>query len=623
MSNKQISITLLLAILLTVNSVINAQEIAAKYNKSEHRVEMRDGKTLFTAIYTPKDNTKNYPIILFRTPYSCQPYGVENFANIQSWGVPPKFVEEGCIFVTQDVRGRFMSEGEFVDMRPHIVNKKSNQDLDESSDTYDTIEWLIANVKNHNGKVGMLGNSYPGFYAAMGAIDAHPALKAVAPMAPLADWWKGDDVHHNGAFCLLQNFIFFQYMSPRQGLTQNWPSPQAYASPDAYNFFRELGSLSNANDKFFKGKIPFWNDCAEHEAYDEYWQARNNLQYFNNVTPAVLTIGGWYDSEDNYGHINIYKSIEEKNPGIYNGIVAGPWIHGGWFRTPGDSLGDTYFGAKWSDFYRDNIITPYFEHFLYGKGKLDLPEAYMFDTGAKKWDKFDRWPPANVTPETLYFSDNEKLSFSSPDKNGYDEYVSDPGKPVPYTSFFHDSRLSYSKPYMIEDQRFASSRTDVLVYETEPLTEDITISGPLTAELFVSTTGTDADFVVKLIDVYPDFDDAIYFPAPTDVEWGGYQALVRYEIMRGKFRNDPAKPEPFEPGKVTEVEFGLNSVNHTFKKGHKIMVQIQSSFFPFFDMNPQTFINVFKAKDSDFVKASHKIFRTDKYPSNIKFTQLK
>jgi len=619
-----ISLLIALLVISFTSACAQSGDIPSRYNKKEYRVEMRDGITLFTAVYTPKDASKKYPIILFRTPYQASPYGENNYANFTGWGVPPKLISEGCVFVIQDVRGKFMSEGKFVDMRPHIVNKKSDKDVDESSDAYDTIEWLLANVENHNGKVGMLGNSYPGFYAAMAAIEAHPALKAVAPMAPLADWWKGDDVHHNGAFCLLQNFIFFQYSGPvRDTLTQNWPNPLQYASQDAYNFFRELGPLANADKKFFKGNIPFWEDCADHEAYDEYWQAKNNLQYFNNVTPAVLTIGGWYDSEDNYGHINIYKSIEEKNPGIYNGIVAGPWIHGGWFRTPGDSLGDTYFGAKWSDFYRDEIITPFFEHFLYGKGELDLPEAYMFDTGALKWNKFDQWPPKDVKATILYFRDGEKLSFDSPnDRYGYDDYVSDPKNPVPYTAFFHDSRLSYNKNYMIEDQRFASSRPDVLVYETEPLEEDLTIAGPLTADLFVSTTGTDADFVVKLIDVYPDFDDAIYYPPPTDVEWGGYQQLVRYEIMRGKFRFDPAKPEPFEPNKINEVQFGLNSVLHTFKKGHKIMIQVQSSFFPFFDMNPQTFVNVFKANESDFVKATHKIFRSDKYPSQIKFTTL-
>lgn len=599
-------------------------DLKDRYTKKEYRVEMRDGITLFTAVYTPKDESNDYPIILFRTPYQSSPYGEENYADFTRWGVPPKLIDEGCIFVIQDVRGKFMSEGDYVDMRPVIVNKKSNKDVDESSDAYDTIDWLIKNIPHNNGNVGMLGNSYPGFYAAMAAINAHPALKAVSPMAPLADWWKGDDVHHNGAFCLLQNFIFFQFAGQkRDSLTQNWPNPMAYASPDAYNFYLDLGPLKNANEKYYKDKCLFWNDCAEHEAYDEYWQSRNNLQYYNNVKPAVLIIGGWYDSEDNYGHLNIYKSIEEKNPGIYNGIVVGPWIHGGWFRTPGDSLGDTYFGAKWSEFYRDEIITPFFEYYLYGKGVLNLPEAYMFDTGALLWKKFDQWLPQNATPKTLYFRDDEKLSFEAPkDKYGCDDYVSDPKNPVPYSAFFHDSRLSYNKSYMIEDQRFASSRPDVLVYETEPLEEDITIAGPLTADLFVSTTGTDADFVVKLIDVYPDFDDATYYPPPTDVEWGGYQQLVRYEIMRGKFRYDHAKPEPFEPNKINEVKFGLNSVLHTFKKGHKIMIQVQSSFFPFFDMNPQTFVNVFKANENDFIKAIHKIFRSDKYPSQIRFTTL-
>ncbi|OGU59391.1 MAG: hypothetical protein A2V66_16100 [Ignavibacteria bacterium RBG_13_36_8] len=469
----------------------------------------------------------------------------------------------------------------------------------------------------------MLGNSYPGFYAAMAAIDAHPALVAVAPMAPLADWWIGDDVHHNGAFCLLQNFTFFQFMDqPRDSLTQNWPNIFPYASPDAYNFFLNLGSLANANKNYFKGVLKFWNDCVEHDTYDEYWQAKGNLQYFNNVSPAVLTIGGWFDSEDQYGHTHIYKSIEEKNPTNENRIVVGPWIHGGWFRTPGDSLGDIYFGAKWSEFYRDSIITPYFEHFLYDKGELILPEAYIFGTGVNKWFKYDQWPPQNVSSKTLYFSRDEKLSWIKPSKTNnktFDEYISDPKHPVPYSARFHDSRVSYHKPYMIEDQRFASARPDVLVYETEPLSEDLTITGPIVADLFVSTTGSDADWVVKIIDVFPNYDNDNYFPNSTEIEFGGYQMLVRYEIMRGKFRNSFEKPEPFVPDKVTNVKLELNSIHHTFQKGHKIMVQVQSSFFPFFDMNPQKFCNIYKAKDEDFLKATHRVYRSSKYPSSIHF----
>ena len=620
---------ILLSILFFISVVQFAQDttwIKENYTKKEYSIEMRDGIKLFTAVYSPKNKSEKHPIILFRTPYSVGPYGENKFDSFMRWGVSQKLVEDGCIFVAQDVRGRFMSEGEYVNMRPHIDNKKTNKDIDESSDAYDTIDWLIKNVENNNSKVGMLGNSYPGFYSAMAAIDAHPALVAVSPQAPISDWFVGDDVHHNGAFCLLQSFIFDQYMDQkRPGLTKNWPNTFPYASPDAYSFYLKLGPLSNSNPKYFQHRLGFWDELMEHGTYDEFWKSKNNLPHFNNVKPAVMTVGGWFDSEDPYGHIHIYKSIEEKNPGIKNSIVVGPWIHGGWFRTKGDSLGDIYFGSLTSQFYQDNILTPFFEHYLFGKGNLDLPDAYIFGTGINKWFKYDQWPPKNVTQKKLFFNADEKLTFESPKfvkTNSYNEYISDPNRPVPYSAKIHDSRLSYYKPYVIEDQRFASYRPDVLLYETEPLENEITIVGPLTADLFVSTSGTDSDWIVKLIDVFPD-SMASTSDEPSAVEMGNYQMLVRYGMMRGKFRNSLEKPEPFVPNKVTEVKFEMNSIHHTFLKGHKIMVQVQSSFFPFFDRNPQKFVDIYNAKESDFQKAFNRVYFSKQYPSQIIFSVMK
>lgn len=613
----------LLAFLLLAASIHFAQEaswIKERYTKKEYRIKMRDGITLFTSVYSPKDNSVKHPMILFRTPYSVGPYGEDQFDSFTRWGVSQKLAENGCIFVAQDVRGRFMSEGEFVNMRPHMDNKKTNKDIDESSDTYDTIDWLIKNVEHHNGKVGMLGNSYPGFYSAMAAIDSHPALVAVSPQAPIADWFVGDDVHHNGAFCLLQSFIFDQWMDQkRPGLIKDWPKIFEYSSPDAYSFFLKLGPLSNSNKKYFKNRLGFWNEMMEHGTYDNFWQTKNILPHLNKVAPAVMTVGGWFDSEDPYGHIHIYKSIEEKNPAAKNSIVVGPWIHGGWFRTKGDSLGDISFGSETSKFYQDSILTPFFEHYLFGKENPNLPEAYIFGTGINKWFQYDQWPPKNITPKSLFLSTSEKLTFENPMEitaNSFDEYISDPNRPVPYSAKIHDSRLSYYKPYVIEDQRFASYRPDVLLYETEPLQHDLTIAGPMTADLFVLTSGTDSDWIVKLIDVFPD-DSSSADSESQKVEMGNYQMLVRFGIMRGKFRNSLEKPVPFIPNKVTEVKFEMNSVHHTFLKGHRIMVQIQSSFFPFFDRNPQKFCDIYNAKEEDFRKATQRVYHSKKYPSSI------
>lgn len=590
------------------------------YKKSEVMIKMRDGIKLFTSIYKPKDSSKKQPIILWRTPYSCSPYGEDKFTKRRLSSIL-HFIKENYIIVFQDVRGKFLSEGKYVNMRPYIPNKIDNNTTDESTDAYDTIEWLVNNVENNNGRVGIWGISYPGFYAAMSAIDAHPALKAVSPQAPIADWFIGDDMHHNGAFTLLLNFNFFDVFGlPRDELSTEWPEELEYPSPDAYNFFLDLGPLKNINEHYFKNTIPFFDSSSAHPDYDYFWQKRNTLPHFKDIKPAVMTVGGWYDGEDLYGALQTYASIEKNNNVNKNYLVMGPWPHGGWSRGRGEKFGDMNFGFETGTYYVQNIELPFFDYYLKGKDDHNLPEAYIFNTGQNKWIKFDKYPPKNLIKKQLYFYPDQVLHFERQKFNNttFDTYISDPKKPVPYTAKFLDSKTFYNREYMVEDQRFASSRPDVLVYETENLTEDLTIAGPLNAELFVSTSGTDADWVVKLIDVFP---DGAPDPKPNlnNVEMGGYQMLVRGEIMRGKYRNSYENPQPFTPNEITKVNIVLNDICHTFKKDHKIMVQIQSSWFPLFDINPQTFVNIFTAEEKDFVKAINKIYFGKKYPSNISF----
>lgn len=594
------------------------------YSKKEVRITMRDGIKLFTSIYSPKDKNEKHPIIIWRTPYSCYPYGESNFPSrrLNSFY---HFVKEGYIIVFQDVRGRFMSEGQYVNMRPYIPNKSSSTQIDETTDTYDTVDWLVNNVDNNNGNVGLWGISYPGFYAAMASIDAHPAVKAVSPQAPIADWFIDDDMHHNGAFSLLLYFNFFDVFGlPHDGQTKKWPKGLDYPSPDAYTFFKNLGPLKSINENYFKHNIPFHDSTINHPNYDYFWQKRNTLPHFKNIKPAVLVVGGWFDGEDLYGALQTYQSIEDKNKINNNHLVMGPWVHGGWTRTDGSKLGDMDFGFNTSQYYINNIELPFFNHFLKGEELENFPEAFIFNTVDNKFHKFNQYPPKNIKHSKLFLKDNQSLGFTPDlsDQQEYDEYLSDPFKPVPYTSKILDSQRFYNKEYMVEDQRFASSRPDVLVYETNPLEEDVTLIGGINATLFVSTTSTDADWVVKIIDVFPD-DEMNPKPNPKGIEMGGYQMLVRGEIMRGKYRNSYEHPKPFVPNKVTKVTIRLNDICHTFKKEHKIMIQIQSSWFPLFDSNPQTFTNIYKADESDFKKAFHRVYHTKNYPSNISFNILK
>ncbi len=587
--------------------------VRANYDKQELRVPMRDGTTLYTAVYTPKDRSRSYPILLRRTPYSCAPYGADAFPP--SLGPSAPFAAAGYIFAIQDVRGTFMSDGEFVDMRPHKPVKAGPTDFDESSDTYDTIAWLTANIPGNNGRVGMHGVSYPGFYVATGMIDAHPALRAASPQAPIADWFF-DDFHHHGAFFLPHTFNFFaSFGLPRDGRKTAWNPGFRHGTPDGYQFFLDIGPLANLEAQHLKGQVGFWREAAKHPNYDDFWQARDLLPHLKKVAPAVLTVGGWFDTEDLYGPLHIYAAVEKLNPGVDNLLVMGPWGHGGWTRTTGERLGDIAFGGKTSEHYQQAIELPFFEHHLKDAPTRELPEASVFETGVNRWREFSQWPPPTRT-RALYFGPGELLVDTAPGGKAdeFDEFISDPHKPVPATQDIH---TGMPKEYRTEDQRFAARRPDVLVYQTAPLTEDLTLAGPLSAELWVSTTAGDADWIVKLIDVLPpDTPD----PDGTrrGVHLGGYQMMVRSEAFRGRFRDGYREPKPFTPGQPTRVTVPLQDVMHTFQKGHRVMIQVQSTWFPFVDRNPQRWVaNIFDASEQDFQRATHRVYRGKSRASKI------
>jgi uncharacterized protein len=608
----------------------DAPEYDAKehYTKYEYRIPMRDGVHLFTAVYVPKDPSHSYPFLINRTPYSVGPYGVDNFRT--QLGPAVEFDKSGYIFVMQDVRGRYMSEGSFVEMRPHIDNKKSKQEVDDSTDLYDTIDWLLKNVPNNNGNAGIWGISYPGFFTSASIIDSHPALKAASPQAPMTDLFKGDDAYHGGAFMLAANFGFYAVFKPQENpQLPKTSAPFDWGTKDAYEFFLNAGSLSNLG-KYLEGKSALWDDQVQHNTYDDYWKARNLAPHMKNIHCAVLTVGGWFDAEDLQGPFSTFHAIDQQNQGIFNALVVGPWVHGGWGRYDGEHLGRVSFAANTGEYYRTKILFPFFEQYLKGAGDAKLPKAYVFETGTNTWRQYSAWPPPNAQHKTLYFQPNGGLSFDPPAGDGvpFDEYISDPAKPVPFVNY---AALNVPQEYMLSDQRFANSRTDVLVYQTPVLTEDVTIAGPISPKLFVSTSGTDSDFDVKLIDVYPaDFPDSKQdaprpedhdkprkdVPAPAFV-MAGYQQLVRGEPFRGKFRHSFEKPEPFTPGKVEEINYTIQDVNHTFRRGHRIMVQVQSSWFPLTDRNPQTFTNIPEAKPGDFVKATERVYHGKSQASGL------
>lgn len=648
---------LLLFLLLTGLTAATAQQTEAQrelaeyirenYVKREVMIPMRDGVKLFTSIYEPKNRSQKYPILLNRTPYSISPYGKDTFPG--SLGPNHLFAREGYIFANQDVRGRFMSEGEFENIRPDIPNTRPSE-IDESTDAYDTIEWLVKNVANNNGRVGMYGISYPGFYTSAGSIDSHPALKACSPQAPIGDWFRGDDIHHNGALFLTQNFYFFGIMGQkRPGPTGSWSYikpwvPASEPASSAYEFFVHTGGVKETTDTYQKAlghRVEFWDAMMAHPNYDQFWKDRNILPKLRNIKCATMTVGGWYDNEDLYGALRTYEHIERQNPGIFNVLVVGPWDHGGWSYRDGDWFGTAYFGQKTGEWYREKIEVPFFNHFLKEKGKIDaIKEVNLYDTGSHEWRSFPSYPPAGDTGRPLYLTDNGGLSFQSPGpKAAYDEYVSDPWHPVPYTQkiirTLAPGFASYARDFMTEDQRFASMRPDVLTYRSEPLTEEVTIAGDIVPSLFISSSGTDSDFIVKLIDVFP---DDYNFPvtgkqtapgqperikppqefASTVFEPGGYQMLLRGEPMPARFRNSFEKPAPLIPNRPTALKFVMPGVAHTFKKGHRIMVQIQSTWFPLVARNPQRFVANYKlGTNADFQKATQRVYHGGRTASAI------
>lgn len=591
--------------------------VKANYTKYEHLIPMRDGVKLFTAVYVPKDAGKTYPVMLLRTPYGVGPYGVDQYPA--RLGPSDHFEKSGYIFAYQDVRGRMKSEGKFLHGRPHNP-KKGPADADESTDAYDTIDWLLKNVPGHTGKVGQWGISYPGFYTAHGMIDAHPALKASSPQAPVTDLFDGDDCRHNGAFLLAHNFWF---MGPVGEMRPDRSVPGELSqlrqrTPDGYKFFLEMGPLKNAEAKYYKGVEPFWGDLMTHGTYDEFARARDLRPHLKGVKPATLTVGGWFDAEDLAGTVNTFQQVEKAPPAAGNHLVMGPWTHGGWSRGPGNKVGDVSFNAATGEFYREKVEFPFFEYHLKGVGDGKFPKARMFETGSNRWRTFDAWPPPEAAAVAYHLAAGGGLT-PGPAAAGADEYVSDPAKPVPH---HRDIQPGMDREYMTADQRFAAQRPDVLVYQTPPLTADATVAGPVEVELYVSTTGTDADWVVKVIDVYPDdFPDPS--PNPAGVRMGGYQQLVRGEPFRGKFRNSMAKPEPFEPGKVAKIKFVMPDVLHTFRPGHRLMVQVQSSWFPLIDRNPQTFCDIYAADESAFKKQTHSVHRGPDTPSRVTLRVVK
>jgi hypothetical protein len=608
--------------------IVNAQTdqdsawIRDNYTKKEIYIPMRDGVKLFTAIYSPKDRSEKHPVLMNRTPYSCSPYGENNWRAF--WNSHWKYyLRENYIIVIQDVRGRWMSEGEFVDVRPFIKDKKTNADIDEASDTYDAIDWLVKNLADNNGHVGVFGISYPGFYSTMAAASGHPALKAVSPQAPVTEWFLGDDFHHNGAFFQLDGFDFYSgFGKPRPKPTTVGPAGFNYPTRDNYKFYLEAGTLKNLA-KMMGDSIKFWQEMYRHPNYDDWWKARDARRAMYGIKPAMLVVGGLFDAEDCYGAWNLYKAIEKQNPGIHNKLVMGPWAHGQWGGRDGTRMGNIRFGSNTSIWYQNHIEIPFFNYYLKGKGDdPKLSEATIFFSGENQWKFLSQWPPANTTNQPIYLQAGGGLSWNKPtDKKSTSEYISDPAHPVPYTEDIH---LNRTVAYMNDDQRFAARRTDVLTFQTDALNEDLTLAGPVVADLMVSITGTDADFVVKLIDVFP---DNFQYSEPSGSSpsgrlggaypMGGYQMLVRGEIMRGKYRNSFENPAPFAPNKIEKVKFELPDVAHTFKKGHRMMIQIQSSWFPLADRNPQKFVNIYEADISDFQKAVIKIHHDAANSSSI------
>lgn len=593
------------------------------YTKIERYIPMRDGIRLFTSIYLPKDATEKHPVLMTRTPYSCQPYGADFFPYWNSYAMA--YLKEGYIMVTQDVRGRWMSEGEFVDVRPFKPVKRTKRDIDESSDTWDTIDWLIRNIAENNGKVGVYGISYPGFFSTMAAASNHPALVAVSPQAPVTNWFIGDDFHHNGAFFLLDAFSFYTALGSGFGLPHPKPVSEGPRTiepeiHDSYKFYLGVGTLKDFA-RLAGDSVKFWKDLYAHPTYDDFWKARDARNATKDLKPAMLWVGGLFDAEDNWGAWNSYMAAEKNNPGKeFNRLVMGPWYHVQWANNDGTHLGNVQFGSNTSQWYQQNMEIPFFNYFLKGEGNVsDIAEANIFITGANEWKKFDQWPPAASSAKSLYLGSGGMLGWTAPGVGeASTEYTSDPAKPVPYTEDVHYNR---TRNYMTDDQRFAGRRPDVITFRTPVLDKDVTLAGLVTADLTVSISTTDADLIVKLIDGFPDslsynatnnyVDAEPALPYPM----GGYEMLVHGEVFRGRYRNSYEFPEAFVPGTPAKVRFNIGDVAHTFQKGHCIIVQIQSTWFPLVDRNPQQFVNIYEASAADFVKSVIRIHHDQDHPS--------
>ncbi|HEU0122834.1 MAG TPA: CocE/NonD family hydrolase [Bryobacteraceae bacterium] len=577
--------------------------VREQYTKYEYMIPMRDGVKLYTAVFQPKDLSRKYPLLLTRTPYSCQPYGPDQYRATLG---PSEFAQNaGYVFVYQDVRGRFKSEGKFEQVRPYKPSKSGPADIDESSDTWDTIEWITKKLPGHNGRVGMWGISYPGFYTSMGMLDAHPALHAVSPQAPVGDWFLGDDWRHNGAFFLAHaaRWMYSNDKDTQANPTEVRKNPE-YPSPDGYSLFLKMGTLEEINEQLLKNRVAYWRDLVDHSTYDNFWKQRDVRPHLRNIKPAVMTVGGWYDAEDLFGTLETYRRVEANGPRGTNMLVMGPWYHGQWATGEGDHLGAVSFYQSTSRWYREHVEFPFFERILRESKPAGLAEAVVYETGANQWRQFAAWPPTEAVQRTLHLQADGRLGWNPSSRGGNSEYTSDPAKPVPSTSYIANTMTT---EYMVDDQRHAAARPDVLVFEMPELEEDLTVAGPIDVTLHVSTSGTDSDFVVKFIDVYPnDYPDPN--PNPRMVRMGGYQQLVRGEPFRGKFRKSFEKPEPFVPGQMEEIRFRMPDVFHTFRRGHKVMVQVQSSWFPLVDRNPQKFMDIAKAKPADFQKAVQRVY---------------
>jgi uncharacterized protein len=622
---------LLLPLACTAQERRGADYIKDNFDKQEVYIPMRDGKRLYTVIYTPKDRTRSYPFLMERTPYSAGPYGDSAYRG--SLGPNRRLMHDGYIFIYQDVRGRYMSEGDFQEMTP-AIDKKTKRETDESSDTWDTVDWLLKHIKNNNGRVGLWGISYPGFYASASLPDAHPAIKAVSPQAPVTDEFIGDDANHNGAFFLLDNFDFDNFFDVKRPVPVKDYGHNIFpvTIDDAYRFFLAMGPLKNSNNAiYFNNQGKIWNEYLGNPIYGTYWKARNIRPHLKNIRPAVLVVGGWFDAEDMFGSLRTYEAIEQQSSPNDNHIVMGPWTHGGWAAGTWNKFGPLDFQQNVNDYYH-TIETEFFNHYLQDSAQTPLAEATVFETGTNKWKQYSTWPPKEAQLTRFFLQANGALATTAPNDNdnpiaaknikadspntaAYDQYVSDPAHPVPYIDGVHGGR---DNQYIVTDQRFAAQRPDVLSYETDPLTDSLTVTGRLQADIYLSSSSTDADIIVKLIDVLPGQEEGIQ----TTTDPTGYQRLVRAEVFRCKFRNSFQKPQPLIPGQIAEAAFDINEIAHTFKKGHRIMVQVQSSWFPLVDMNPQTFVNIPTANETDFQKAIIRIYHEPDHPSHLSLPVL-